>query len=394
MADYPDDPRKIWMPCGLNPHCYQVNLNDEAFTYSQATAGIVMLNQEDLVDAGKIFNFYNSEWFNPSDGAPAESGFFTVYDKNWGATPGHGRVEYNKIMSPTAWIAIFSLQYYAKTGDERALTLATHIGKWIQTLPHQDGGVAMSTDNPSGVPNYGKIYSVENNLTYYALLNNLSVQAKTDADRQSFTTEKANLANWLRTKAYDPTTGLFRRGTTDTISFGALDSNTWAISALGVDGVRSLLNFNDQQFTDYIRRIEQAFSVQNPGSFGGDILTAKGFDFSDAQNAARIGRTGIVWVEGTNEMIQDYEMISNYYASKGMTSLAVEYQSKADHFLSLNTNNSISQNGQLSYTYSDKALTQIWSDDGNNKTSTGSAIDSTAWVYFAINDIDPFYISQ
>ena len=380
------------MSCG--PGCtYPVNLNNEAFTYSQATAGIVMLNQGDLADAGKIFSFYNTEWFSPADSSnPPQSGFFTVYDKNNGAAHGTGRVEYNKIMSPNAWIAIFSLQYYAKTGDARALTLATQIGKWIQTLPHQDGGVAMSTDNPGGTPNYGTIYSVENNLSYYALLNNLSVQAKTDADRQSFAAEKANLANWLKTKAYDPITGLFRRGSTDITNFGALDSNTWAISALGVDGLKTLLNFNDQQFNDYIGRIEQTFAVQNDGSFGGNIMTAKGFDFSDAQNAARIGRTGMVWVEGTNEMTQAYKMAANYYNSKGMTALASSYQAKADHFLSLNPSNSIQVGNQLSYAYSDKALTQIWSDDGNNKTSTGPAIDSTAWVYFAINGIDPFYL--
>ncbi|HLD69336.1 MAG TPA: hypothetical protein VJA17_01065 [Candidatus Omnitrophota bacterium] len=373
VTSYPNDPRVAQVSCG--PGCtYPVNLNTQAFSYDQALSGILMLNQGDTQNVQRIFNFYYSQW-------QAEQtnfhGFWTTYNAQ---DPNGPKVEYMKITGSNAWMGIFCLQYYTKTGDTRGRDLATKIGKWIVSLPHQNGGVAMGDSDI-----WANLYSVENNLSYYSLVNSLSSKAATSADRNLFKTERSNLKNWLKTQAYDPTTGLFKRGTGgDTIK--AFDTNSWAVLVLGVQTLKNWgINVDN-----LVVQTERTFGVQTNGSFGGSTLTAKGFDFSDAANAATIGRTGMKWVEGTNQMISVYKTLAYWY--RGNQTKAAYYNNRANYFSSLNAQNSIPDNGSLSYYYADQSSVQIFSDNPYWSTASGAAIASTAWVYFSAGGINPFNI--
>ncbi len=358
VASFPNDPALV----------------DQAFTYDQALSGIVLLKQGNTSDAQKIFNFYNSQW----DG----NGYWTVYNTQ---SVGGTKIEYDRLAGPNAWIALFSLQYYAKTGNSNGLTLATKIGKWMQSLPHQNGGIAMG----AGGTFWGNIFSTENNLDYYAVLKILSVKATLQSDRLAFSNELAGVTSWLKYQAYDPVSGLFRRGAGDSIK--SLDTNSWAILAIGVDNLKKDFGVSAD---DLVAKTESNFAVQNDGSFGQNILTAKGFDFSDAVNASAIGRGGMKWVEGTNQMIDLYKALASYYSQAKTldTTKVTLYQSRATYFAGLNSNNAILESGSLSYVYADLSGAQVFSDNPYWKTAAGSSVSSTAWVYFSLYGFNPFIL--
>ena len=356
VASYPSDPA----------------LANQAFTYDQALGGILMLKQGNTQGALKIFNFYNAQW----DG----TGFWTVYNAQ--SLTGT-KVEYEKLLGPNAWVALFALHYYSLTQDSRGLALATKIGKWIQSLPHKDGGVAMGSN-----AFWSTKFSVENDLDDYAVLKILSVKAAAASDRQSFSQELSGVKNWLKTKGYDSVSGLFKRGAYgDTAK--SLDTNSWAVLVLGPESLKKDFGID---FDALVARTEAAFAVQNGGTFGQNTLTAKGFDFSDSLNAATIGRTGMKWVEGTNQMTELYRELSDYYSQTKTknTAKASFYRNRADYFTQLNLGNSIATGNALSYVYTDMPGAQVFSDNPYWKSAAGSSVASSAWVYYSLYGFNPF----
>ncbi len=354
VVSYPEDPA----------------LANQAFTYDQALAGILFLKEGDAASAGKIFNFYNSLWNG--------TGFWTVYNSQ---DINGSKVEYSKIMGSNAWVALFALQYHSYTKDWRALVLATNIAKWIKALPRRDGGVAMGGAGTF----WADKFSVENNLDYYAVTKLLSTRAATGTDKALFSNEKTAIKNWIKNQGYDSSTGLFRRGAYgDTVK--ALDTNSWAILALGVDAIKQDFGIDPVAL---IQRIENIFVVQSDGSFGGDALHAKGFDFSDSINASGAGRLGLKWVEGTAQVIDVYKLLANYYSTRNSTK-ASYYRARASYFTGLNENDAVRGTGTLGYLYTDQAGAQVFSDNLWWRTASGLSAASSAWVYFSTYSFNPF----
>jgi hypothetical protein len=369
------------------------NLENQAFTYDQALAGMVMLNQNSdagMAGAKAILDFYRAQW----DG----TGFYTVYNS---ATSQGPWLEDRKEMGANAWIGLFCVQYYLATGNSNAFDLARKIAKWIQTLPSRNGARAMGVNNPSDPKNPGVLFSVENNLDYYALLTNLNkVLPATDPDKASFQAEAASIKSWLKNDAYNSATGLFRRGVNanpDTAL--TLDTNTWALLVLGPDVLQNEFGIN---VGDFVGRIESTFSVKNDGTFGGANFTAcptclsqsKGFDFSDQANVTAIGglRRGTAWVEGTQHMIAVYKQLSDYYAAKGDSVSATKYADRKAHFIDLNSSYSMASiEGVYGLRHTDStARVQIFAGTGDVLTATGVSAAATAWAYFSQNDQNPF----
>jgi hypothetical protein len=375
------DATQAGSPLGLVSSFPDGTIPDQAFTYDQAVAGMEMLKNGDVAGATQVFNYFNDHWTG--------DGYWTVYNTN---TDGGQQVEQIKINGPNAWIGQFALQYEKQTGDSRALDLATDVGKWIQTLPENNGGIAMgNTDIWAG------LYSVENNLSDYAFFKALSERAADAGDRASFGTTADGIQTWIR-YAYDPTRGLFHRGG-NTFNGGiswdttyALDTNSWAIASLGVDGLKNLMGWDDAQMDAYVARIGSSFAVQAGGDFGGDLFTAKGFDFGDAANASAIGRQGVKWVEGTNQMIQVYQLMSTSYAASGDAQKAEYYASLARYFEMRNADNAVLQNGELGYLYADRAGVRVFNDIDTWSTNSGSSVAATAWTYFTSTGFNPFVV--
>ena len=392
IASHPDDPGFIFHEGRQDEEWAKILATTQAYTYDQALAGIVLLDHGDAEGAKKILDFYTSQ--REAEGEDF-SGFWTVYNVDpafdW------KKYEWRKGFGENAWVALFALKYASSQQDpaekQKALDLATGILRWIGKLPHHGGAVAMGVPNPGATPDFGTIYSVENNLDYYALLKTMKTQAASQEDRDFFAAEFDALQGWLKNEAFDASTGLFKRGGAYNSGPGvfvwdgiqSLDVQSWAIAALGV---KTLVTDFGIDMDDFVSKIHQTFAVQNDGSFGGDILQAKGFDFSDALNAAALARPGFNWVEGTNQMVLAYKMLADFY--KGDAAKAASYQALADHFLSRNAENAIESGGALSYAYADLSDVQIFVGTSVWRTTPGQAAPSTAWVYLAEQGINPF----
>lgn len=394
VVSHPDDEGFAYHE-GIQEEWAKIYANTQAYTYDQALVGIAMLKHGDMAGAKKIFDFFDLERQKDTGDF---SGFWTVYNvdpvNDW------KRYEWRKGLGENAWIALFALQYHSLQQDpaekQKALELATTIGRWVGALPHHQGGIAMGEDAPGGIPNFGTIYSVENDLDAYALFKTLMTQAARPEDRQFFAAQFSGVETWLKNEAFDPSAGLFKRGGSFYAGPGqfvwddvqSLDVQSWAISAIGID---ALIDDFGISMDDLISAAHETFAVQDDGSFGGDIFQAKGFDFSDASNAATLGRSAMKWVEGTNHMILVYKMLSDFYADD--TTRSAHYQALADHFLARNADNAVEVAGTLSYLYTDQSPLQVFVGTPW-MTAPGRAVASAAWVYFSIQGMNPFVSFQ
>ncbi len=370
-------------------------LENQAFTYDQAVAALSLVDaanqasaagntvtaQVYLLAAQKIFVFYHSKW----DG----HGFKTVYN---GLDPAN-TVESTVTMGPNAWLGLFFTKFYAATGNQAAFELAEDIAMWIGSLPsstNATGGLVRAQGEGSA------IFSVEENLDYYALLANLTkLMSPVSPNRTAFLAESAKVENWLTTTAFNSAVSgrnarLFNRGAGD--STPALDVNTWAIMALGIDKVKTVVGGTDAELDAFIQRIESTFAVKRDGLFGGTNLSVwKGFDFSDSTNAgSRPGSKGLVWVEGTAQMIAVYDMLRAYYLAKGDTPRANFYTARRDHFKTeILAYTDTTPQGQIGLKYTDTPGVRAFADI-NFILSPGVAAASTAWTYLALKATNPF----
>lgn len=354
----------------------QRGLENQGFTYDQAAAGIAMLKQGDTASAGKILDFFKAEW----DG----TGFATVYNTQ---VAGGWAIEDDKILGPNAWVALFALQYHAKTGDAAALDLATQIAKWAMTLPHTSGGAAMGEDKTE----WAERYSVENNLSYYAALQLLSTEAGGQADRDAFSGERDRLKQWLQFPGFAPSEGLFRRGAY-LDSLKALDTNSWGVLVLGVSGLQEI----GVDVNVLVSNIEKEFLVNDTagiGSYGADAFSSKGFDFSSSTNGfLTYGRPTVKWVEGTNQMITVYRVLADYYENGPAPDpvRAAGYAAKADYFSGLNAAQQVTTAGGSSYAYADALDAQVFFDIPGWRTAGGPSVAAAVWVYYSLYGFNPF----
>ena len=354
VTSYPDEP----------------TLRDQGFTYDLALSGIVFAKHGDTDAARALFKFFKSSW----DG----QGFWTVYNS---LKAGGAPLEYAKVIGPSAWVGLFLLAYHARTNDAAAVDLALAVAGWGRTLPHKDGGVAMGADLP-----WKNIYSVENNLDYYALLKGLRGKAGS-ADKAWIEPELDALRKWFKEKAYDPVSGLFRRAPQDITH--ALDTNAWSVLTFGPQEIHDFFSID---VNELLKRTEKTFAVQSGGGFGGEALTARGFDFSGKHNAVSAGRKSIKWLEGTNQMIAAYSVLKDFYsnpAGDGQDD-AAHYEARADYFLERNDDQKILCADCVSFPYTDSPGAKIWWDNPTWTATPGSSAAATAWVYFALERVNPF----
>ncbi len=397
IASHPDDPAFIYHE-GIQQEWAKIYANTQAYTYDQAVAAISLLENGNTAAAKKIFDFFYAEW--QRQGA-AFSGFWSVY--NTDKANEWKRYEWKKEMGANCWMALFCLRYEAVSGDSgekgKAKALATAIGKWASSLPRYDGAVAMTPDMPNSNTNWGKIYSTEFNLDFYALTKELSATASTQGDRDFFMARKNEVAGWLKFKAWDPAKGMFKRGgKVDAAGnfiwdpLWTLDVQAWALSAIGPDALKQYFPVDPDML---ILKIEQHFMVKADGTFTNVYSEATGFDFADAANAQLIGRKGVKWIEGTNQVILAYLLLSDYHDRNGNSGHTHMYRQRAAHFQAKNAENALYPSaGGLTYTYASAPNVQLYAGTGNWLTFPGAAIPSATWVLFSNKTLNPFMPRQ
>jgi hypothetical protein len=363
-------------PLGLlTSYTGQRGLENQGFTYDQALAGLAMLAQDDTAGAQRILDFFRLAWNG--------TGLSTVYNTQ---IPGGPTIEQERVLGPNAWVSLFAVQYSLKTGDAAALDFAATIAEWALTLPQTSGGIAMGRAGT----HWATLYSVENNLSFYAALKLLTENGTALPQLAVLTAARDDLKEWLVHPGYAFSEGLFRRGGY-LDSLKALDTSAWGILAFGVDGLREMGIDADA----LVSAIENEFMVndlEGYGSYGGDPLTAKGFDFSSSTNAFLARRSAVKWVEGTTQMITVYRTLARYYSQAATLDLekVSSYTERADHFAALNGNDRLLTDGGSSYSYSDSPNAQVFFDVPAWRTASGPSVAAAAWVYYSLYGFNPF----
>lgn len=218
------------------PDSSDLKLSQQASTYEQAAMGLLAIRFGDMERAQPLFQFFQKTWAaGPELAGPRHGlrGLANFYNADFGSEG----IEKTIHAGPNAWAGLFAAKLANTTKDTEALRLALDIEYWMaNVMPHDKGAVAMGVrDDPYGAA-WSRIYSTENNLSYYAFLTELLRSPSLEIpQRLSITQERDRIENWLVKTAYDSAGGRMLRGINpqgpDTMQ--ALDTLTWLISAIG-----------------------------------------------------------------------------------------------------------------------------------------------------------------
>jgi len=213
------------------PETRNRKIAQQSSLYDQAAIGLLALQMGDDETVKGLLKFFHDRW-NPSGLA----NFYNAYS----GLPGIEKIGQT---GPNSWVGLFAARLALLTRDPVAFQLTLRIAHWIyQDVPHLQGGVAMSDrDEPEGTP-WRSVVSTENNISYYALLQELLKLPLDKPDREMFQKELKGVESWLIQTAYRKETGTMLRGVNprglDPIP--ALDTYTWLILALGPQKLRAL----------------------------------------------------------------------------------------------------------------------------------------------------------
>lgn len=298
----------------------------QASTYDQAAMGLLAIQVGDTERAKTLFQFFKMAWVNgPQKQGPnfGQRGLSNFYNGEFG-TDG---IEKTIHLGPNAWVGLFAARLANQTQDQEALQLALDLAYWItNSLPHENGAVAMGTrDEPRGGP-WSRVYSTENNLSYYGFLTELLRSTRIEkAQRVTLTQERDRVENWLINSMSEPTTARVNRGVhpggLDKIQ--ALDTITWMVSAIGPKRL-SARGIDPYQM---MKNAEKAFEVTVGGMKGvdpADQAEANVVYSSDRPTdggSVRPKGDGhrMIWYEGLGQYILAWAAVTEFEQKEGRT---------------------------------------------------------------------------
>ena len=241
-------------------------------------------------------------------------------------------------VGPNAWIGLFAAKLANTAKEAEPLRLALDIEYWIaNVVPHDKGGVAMGVrDDPFGAA-WSKIYSTENNLSYYAFLTELLRSTKLEiAQRIAITQERDRVETWIVKTAYDPAGQRMLRGINpqgqDTIQ--ALDTVTWLISTIGP---RRLIARGINPYA-LMHDAEKIFEVTVGGARGVDAADQDEANRTYAELRSRLDESNrptedhhrVIWYEGLGQYILAWSTLAEYAAHTGEKDKAADCMKKAE----------------------------------------------------------------
>jgi hypothetical protein len=359
-------------------------LEKQGATYDEALAGLSFLVLGEFKKTKIILDFYKSKWNG--------NGFCNFY---FVPTGGSG-IESTVHLGPCMWIALLALHYDNFTGGKQYQKLAEDIVSWAMSLNHFKGGAAMSNKDEWRAP-WSKVVSTENNIDYYTVLNILEDREENYNLRERIHREKLDIADFLKKTAYDKRTGGINRGFHAGVidSEGALDTVSWLIASIGINGLRGW-GINPDRLIAFA---EKKFLVYDDG--------IKGFDFTDKKGALKAKRARMISIEWTFGMVNAYCVYANYfikssYKQKELGNLQKAnnlynrskiYENKAK-FYTKQMDEKMMKFGErgdlLSYPYATRSYWLVFYDSPWWKTpkadSSGNqagSVASTAWRIFA-----------
>lgn len=321
----------------LNANSY---LAHQAFTDDLAAAIIFYTGCGQSKKARQIIDLLKKEFYREKGG---RMGLFTSYRTDilsvdnkpvMGIDGDRIHVRQNML------VALACLYYVNFTGQNKYLTFAIDMAKWVTTLPHfkfPDGELGGVATGSGWGPDWSKIYSTSHCADYYLVLSVLrhlyiegSDQIKEVFEGRQFTDKEiakeiAGLERWFKEIAYNKDSGGFNlafneKGLDQTKS---LDTVTYAMAIIGPEKLAAweidpfrLINFAEKNF----------LTIDNLKN-----KTVEGFDFTVPGELGN-HRRRFIWIEGTTHMILAYKIMYRYCLSLGKTELAREYKAKAVKF--------------------------------------------------------------
>jgi len=172
-------------------------LKDQASTYDQALAGMAFLLMGDFDRAKQILVFYASKWEG--------KGFYNFYS----SLDGRVGLGWRRHLGPNMWLALFIYQYEQFTNDLSYRFIAEGLCDWVISLPHYNGGPAMSDLDESDT-HWREIVATEDVIKVVAVFQIAIEKVKDYRRSEWFAKELAKCKKFLRQTAIQKNGSLAR----------------------------------------------------------------------------------------------------------------------------------------------------------------------------------------
>jgi hypothetical protein len=259
------------------------DLDQMCFTYDQALAAILFIEQGDTAAADKILSFYLKTIKSGED-------IFNAYYTQGSAA------EYVVHCGPNAWLGLAVLTYIKKTGDDKYLPIAAKVSEFLLRMMDSDGGL-------KGGPKESW-YSTEHNLDACAFFN-LFYELKKEP---RYKTAAQKIKGWINKYSYTQHGPPIKRGKGDATI--ATDTYAWSVAAFYPQELLEM-KMNPDAILDFaVDNCEVEVKFLRPDQ---EEIAVKGFDFAKVRNTAR---GGVVSGEWTAQMILSFEIMADFYKDK------------------------------------------------------------------------------
>lgn len=381
------------------PDSGDLKLSQQASTYEQAAMGLLSLRFGDTERAESLFDFFKRTWESGAESAGNHAGMrglANFYNADFGSEG----LEKTIHLGPNAWVGLFCAKLANTTKNAEALRLALDLQYWMaNVLAHDKGGVAMGQrDDPFGAA-WTRIYSTENNLSYYAFLTELLRSPAIEKDqRVAVTQERDRVENWLIKVAFDSRRGLMLRGLNPEgrDAMEVLDTQTWLISAIGPKRLAA-------------RGIDPYLLMQNAEkTFGVTVNHHAGVDAADQQEANRVytelrshpeeinrpAEDGhrLIWYEGLGQYILAWSTLADYARQTGDSAKAAASMQKAEALtreFDLASLKRFPDQSAYPYATPGKFFRYGWGAPKESGEGPASSLSSGIWRCFAGLGLDP-----
>lgn len=374
-------------------------LSQQASTYEQGAMGLLAIRMNDMDRARGIFSFLKEAWDKgPKKEGPRYGvrGLVNFYNVDFGSEGIEKRIH----LGPNAWAGLFAARLANKTKDKAALQWALDVAYWIRnSLPHENGAVAMGPkDDPNGAP-WTRVFSTENNLSYYAMLTELLRSTTLEpAVRNALTLERDRLENWLLTTAINRKTMKVYRGISPAGVDGiaALDTTTWLVSALTPAKIAS-------RGIDVYRLMDtaaKAYEVKVAGLEGVDPTDFAEAAFTFAHDRAGPGESTrpdsadhrMIWFEGLGQYILALGQMADFAKQEKKHDLAKAYLDKARRLTQAYDQAALDhypQRAAYPYATEGRFFRDGWRTPPDSAQGPASSLISGIWRIFAGLGTDP-----
>ncbi len=340
-------------------------LEDQGATYDQALAGMAFLLMGDRERAKRILDFYQSRWEG--------KGFYNFYS----TVNGRVGLEWRRHVGPNMWLALLIYQYTAMTQDETYLPLAEGLCDWVLSLPHYNGGVAMSDLEEPEIP-WPEIVSTENVIDVVAVFQ-MAVKMTRDYRKKTWYEQELTQSKQFFKNVVIGADGAIGRGYRPFLDgvdrVAALDTVTWLIATSLPQNIFSEYGV---AVSTLIQKAEETFGI--------DLEPGRGYDYTSLTEARKANRERICSLEWSAEMAQVY------WLTLDCADLLAEPKEKREQRLSQILKGldayMIREEGRISYPYASHAAEKTFADgwltpDVKRRGGQAGSVAATCWRFFA-----------